>query len=78
MSRKLLNYYCGGCGHENGKFRTEITDVWSDAPPPECPSGHGPMSVRIGGAATVRSFAHAPSLARVLDQVGPRRKPARD
>lgn len=77
MIRKLLNYFCAGCGSVNGKLRTERSDVWSDEPPPECPEGHGPMVVRIGAPPTVRSFANAPTLARILDQAGPRQRQAK-
>jgi hypothetical protein len=76
MSRKLLVYYCPGCGYENGQNRTEIADVWSDAPVPQCPKGHGFLFVRIGAPPTVRSFKDHPNLARILDQAGPRRKPS--
>lgn len=69
---RLLTYYCPGCGHKDGKNKTELADVWSDAPVPECPHGHGRMFVRIGAPPTVRSFANAPSLARILDTT-PRR-----
>lgn len=74
--RRLLTYYCPGCGHENGQNRTEIADVWSDDPVPECSKGHGRLFVRIGAPPTIRSFTNAPSLARILDQAGPRRKPS--
>ena len=68
MSRKLLTYYCPGCGHKDGQNLTEIRDVWSDDPTPQCPLGHGALFVRIGCAPTIRSFTEAPTLARILDQ----------